>query len=605
MKKPSFLSAIFLTAALFLSTIEGLKAQFTQLPVDQSGNERRVEGKRLRVDAAPLSLPFWDDFSSGAIDSLKWQNAGVVASYTIGIDPPSIGVAYLDGVDIKGKPYATAMLGNGEADQLISRAIDLSTFATADSLYLSFFWQAGGKGETPDDNDKLELYFLNKVGEWVLVWETFGGDSGKRTTFTQEMIKVKADFYHPGFSFKFLNKGRLSGPFDSWIIDYVYLNKERNVYDIYYEDRALTSFPSSPLGKYNALPLFEWEKTKKENVSAIHSQFKNLSNRFRAMEYTVQLRDRTSGAVLQNLHVQTPFNPVPQALERRDFSSVNPKELSFNVSKEFDLETLVFLTTGDEPTDKKSSVDFRVNDTLRHILPLRDFMAYDNGSLDYAAGINQRSGMLALRYEVKNPAYLKGISLNFANLSQVGSALELMVWKDLDAAPVYGQEILIPNKERLNEFSYFEIDTNLNVADTFYIGFKQFTNDFIYVGLDKSSDSGQEVFFNVTGSWEQNDTVQGSLMMRPHLSLSPAAEKDQADARTSLLAYPNPVSEKLFLEGSVDEIKVFDSYGRQINIPVESFEKGKILNFTGSDKGVYVVRAWTGNKSNSIRILVK
>jgi hypothetical protein len=46
-------------------------------------------------------------------------------------------------------------------------------------------------------------------------------------------------------------------------------------------------------------------------------------------------------------------------------------------------------------------VDFRINDTVRTIVPIRDFLAYDNGSVDYSAGINQRSGMLAVRYEVK------------------------------------------------------------------------------------------------------------------------------------------------------------------------------------------------------------
>src|SRR5690606_11898513 len=149
---------------------------------------------------------------------------------------------------------------------------------------------------------------------------------------------------------------------------------------------------------------------------------------------------------------QTPFNPVPQALERRDFSSVALKELDWDVSDQFDLETVVYLTTGDgflveeisgRDTVYSSEVNYRANDTVYHTLPVRDFMAYDNGTLDYAAGINQRSGMLALKYEVSTRAYLKGISINFANLSQVGSALELMVWQDLESGPVYKKEVLI------------------------------------------------------------------------------------------------------------------------------------------------------------------
>ena len=605
----------FILTGLFLLTMtKELKAQFTQLPVDNSSKVRNLPSEHLRIEAVPLSLPFWEDFSSGEIDALKWENTGVVGSKTIGIDPPSVGVAYLDGVDLKGKPYAAAMLENGEGDHLTSLEIDLSPYRELDSLYLSFFWQAGGLGEMPDDNDKLELYFMDADGQWILVWEVFGGDTENRNIFTHEMVKVDPAFNHGNFRFRFLNKGRISGPFDSWILDYVYFNQGRSVSDIYYEDRALTKFPNSPFGKYNALPHFEWAANKEQHLTAIRSQFNNLSNRFRAMEYSVLLRDKTTGKVMKGLHAQTPFNPVPQALERRDFSSIDIQEFDPEVSEEFDLETVIFLTTGDGflvesisggDTVFSTQVDFRINDTLSHTMPIRDFMAYDNGSLDYAAGINQRSGMLALRYELETTAYLKGISINFANLSQVGSGLELMVWKDLDSLPVYSGEVLIPTKDRLDEFSYFPIDTNLAVSDTFYIGFTQFTNDFVYVGLDKSNDTGQEVFFNVTGSWEQNQEVMGSLMMRPHLSLDPAAVRDEANASLEVTAYPNPVTENLYLEGRITEVKVFDAYGRQINMRVEDFERGKILNFTGNDKGVYIVRAWTDKKPNSIRILVR
>lgn len=589
-------------------------AQFSQLPVGHMGKGNTAGNARLKVQLEPLSLPFWDDFSSGSIDSLKWQNQGAVASLTIGMDPPSIGVVYLDGVDGQGKAYSAALLENGEGDQLLSKQIALSSYRPADSLYLSFFWQAGGKAEMPDENDQLELYFLDANGEWVQVWQTAGGGAAERDIFAHQMVRVGAPFLHRQFQFKFVNRGRLSGPFDSWILDYIYLNKNRTVLDAHYEDRALTKNPTSVLGKYTALPLWEWNRNQDRYSSAIQSQFKNLSGRFRAMEYTVLLRDKATKELLRQIHSQTPFNPVPQALERRDFSSVALKTIDLDLKEEMDLETAIYLTTGDGflvesisrgDTLYASQVDFRVNDSAYHTLPLRDFLAYDNGSVDYAAGINQRSGMLALRYEVSMVAYLQGISINFANFSQTGSPLELMVWRDLDAEPVYRKEILIPDKERLSEFSYFPLDTNLTVADTFYIGFTQFSNDFIHIGLDKSNDTAEEVFFNITGTWQQNEEVRGSLMMRPHLNQTAPLSPPIDEATTEVVVYPNPVVERLFVEGKINEIKVFDAYGRQIKVPVESFERGKILNFTGREKGVYVVRAWTDSKPNSIRILVK
>src|SRR5690606_14958710 len=114
-------------------------------------------------------------------------------------------------------------------------------------------------------------------------------------------------------------------------------------------------------------------------------QFMNLSNRFRAMEYTVELRNKETQTVLKSIHAQTPFNPVPQALERRNFTSINLKDLDLDVEEEMDLETLVYLTTGDgflvdqisgADTIYSPQVDFRRNDTIRHVMPIRDFMAY-------------------------------------------------------------------------------------------------------------------------------------------------------------------------------------------------------------------------------------
>ena len=602
-----------LTGLIFTLGINELRAQFQQLPVDYTIKGGSDPSENFRIGNVPLTLPFWDDFSQGSVDEQKWENRGVVSSMTIGIDPPSIGVVYLDGVDRQGKPYSRQLLENGEGDQLTSLDFDLSSFQAADSVYLSFFWQAGGKAEMPDSNDNLTLYFFDGNDNWVPVWETIGGDLEAREEFNQEMIRLENPFLHDKFRFRFVNSGRLSGPFDSWLIDYVYLDKGRSLYDVYHEDRSLTQLPSSPFGKYNAVPLFSLD-AEDGDPTTITNQFNNLSNRFRAMEYSIELRDAETGSLLRTLNHHTPFNPVPLALERRSFQSVELKDLGFEPTDEFDLETIVYLTTGDNflledisgtDTVFAETVDYRVNDTVRYSTPVRDFFAYDNGSVDYSAGINQRSGMLAVRYELANPAYVKGVSINFTNASQAGRVVELMVWDDLEEPALLAEEITLPEKASLEELSYFSLDTNLRLSGTFYIGFTQFTNDFIHVGLDKSNDTAEEVFFNVAGSWEQNQQVRGSLMIRPHLSLDPIAEESNEEEEAVITAYPNPVVDRLYLEGKIGEIMVIDAYGRQINIPVGDYEKGKTLNFTGMEKGVYVVRAWTGKKSNSIRILVK
>ena len=53
------------------------------------------------------------------------------------------------------------------------------------------------------------------------------------------------------------------------------------------------------------------------------------------------------------------------------------------------------------------------------------------------------------------------------------------------------------------------------VKDSFYVGFRQFENSFLPVGLDKNSDTSDKIFYKIDNNWFQNDVIKGSLMIRP------------------------------------------------------------------------------------------
>lgn len=588
--------------------------QFQQLPTPIWKNTMINSGASHRIMEGPLKLPFWDDFSSSGVDSTKWISEGATQSFTVGNSAPTLGVVLLDGVDQSGRPYSNVQFEQGFTDRITSQPIDLSALPPTESntVYLSFFWQAGGKGELPDPNDEISLQFLNPEGFWLPVWEKSGGLTAEQFFFTQEIIQVDPEFHHDAFQFRFQIRGRSSGPFDSWLLDYVFLNKNRTPTDINFQDRALTELNARPFEKYTAVPLFVLQKNPNGFWNRTANEFKNLDNTFRAMEYSIEIRESSDQNLIKSINSNTPFNPVPTAQERRSFNS-NPFSEIPVPENETDYELVTYLVTGDDALTVLENgqsvsypdIDFRINDTVRTIISIRDYFAYDDGSVDYSAGINQRSGMLATKYEVDDPFYLKGISINFTNFTQIGRVIDLTVWTDLDEEPVYVKEVFIPDKNELNEFAYFEIDQNILLDSTFYIGFSQFTNDFVYVGLDKTFDNGQEIFFNVAGAWVQNQTVEGSLMMRPHLSVLAPVELD-ADGVIRGKVYPNPVTERLYVEGDFENFEIFDPMGRLLSLPMEEYEKGKIINFVGQQKGIYLLKTWNGQKQQkSIRILVK
>lgn len=556
-------------------------------------------------------IPFWDDFSTG-IDTLKWIVQGSCYTETIGLNAPSIGMILLDGVDVNGKPYSFSIQDQGESDYLISKPFDLTSIPEVEkeSLFLSFFWQAGGRAELPDENDRLSFEILNEEGNWVPIWRKQGGDFANRDKFSQEIIRILPQWQHAGFQFRFVSDGRKSGPFDSWLIDYVYLNTGRTETNLTYPDRSLTRINNLRLGDFGAFPQALLEGNQPPNWSFIQNEFLNLENRFRAMEYSITIEETDTGLIIP-INTNTPFNPVPNALERRIFQSREFSELAVP-KNETTLKITTTLTSGDKPlfvvnqgdTTFFENVNFRDNDSVSTYFPLLDFFSYDNGSADYAAGINQRSGMLAVKYDSPAEVYIKGISVNFTNPNQVDQAIDVMIWKELERDPIFARQELIASPAAGEDFLYFLLDTNIRVSGEFYIGYTQFTDDFIHVGLDKTNDQGDKIFYNVAGAWAQNEEVAGSLMIRPHVSLAaPFAESEVPG--NSLRIYPNPSQGILNIEGRFSQLRIFDSFGREIFPQRELTSQGEIVNFISNKPGIYLLSIVTEAGPESFRILVK
>ncbi|WP_297336377.1 T9SS type A sorting domain-containing protein [Algoriphagus sp.] len=591
---------------LFLTGTQAAIAQFVEFKAipQNKYKHQTLEPGNLRIKNQNL-FPFWDDFSLG-LDTTAWDFEGVQFSETMGNNAPSLGVIALDGSDENGTPYSREVRDQGIADVLTSGIFDLSNFEE-NQAELSFFWQAGGKAELPDSNDRLILQFLDPDSLWTTVWSVNGGSEQDANQFTSEKINIESNFLHENFQFRFFNEARLSGPFDTWLIDYILLAPESGSAEFSVSDRSLTQPNDFLIGPYGAVPFFMVASYSAENLPLVSNEFNNLENRFRAMEYSIFFGQKQN---LIPINQNTPFNPVPNARERRSFSSQELGEIP-SLEQEGEVEILSYLTTGDrefftrDGTDTTfySQIDFRINDTVRSFFPLRDYLAYDTGRPDYAAGINQRSGELVLRYRIETQAYISGISIKFTNTNQSNLPIDILIYQDLESAPLYRKEELIPNLSSSDSLSYFPLDTAIGVNGEFYVGFAQFTNEFIHIGLDKSNDQRQEIFYNISGAWAQNEEVPGALMIRPHLSPdSPFEDAENPDSEVS--TYPNPVTNRLTVEAEILYTKIYDSLGREILAPREETSSGEIINFTGQKSGIYVLHIMTPTGLKTKRILV-
>lgn len=608
--KVNRLLTFFLLGLFMILVTSSASGQFVKFEQIQWNKKRPISIRQARTTEV-LLLPFWEDFSLG-IDSLKWDIKGVSYTETIGNNPPSIGMALFNGVDENGRPYSLQIRDQGDGDYLTSKKFDLSILNSDQkkSVYLSFFWQAGGQAEFPDASDDLTLQILDPEQNWLTIWAQSGGDDLDRENFSHEILQILPEWQHEGFQFRFFSSGRLSGPFDSWLIDYIYLNSNRNPEDLFTLDRALTRPNQTYLNSYAAYPHFLLEAHEKGAWSSVKSEFKNLENRFRAMEYSILAED-TEGKVLTIINADTPFDPVPNNLERRMFESRDFESIELP-AEETDLLFVTALTSGDlrlfeldeGDTIWYDQVNFAINDTVRSIFPLRDFFAYDRGRADYAAGINQRSGQLAVRYTTPEQVYLKGISILFTNPAQANQTIDIQVWDQLDGRARLTKQEIIPDFKDGNQFVYYALDTNIQVSGDFFIGYTQFSNEFIHVGLDKSHDMGNKIFYNIGGGWVQNEEVKGSLMIRPHIASTPTVVESTLPSDT-LRIYPNPIIDQLTIEGMIESLQVVDSFGREILVDRQKTEKGEIITFGKKLPGIYVLQIQTPKGIESHRILIR
>ena len=99
------------------------------------------------VDLQQDSLKLYFVVSTTTDYASLWQDEFVFKNDNFPVGPPSIGVVTFDGLDENGYPYDwSSASAQGVADFLTSKPINLGSSQVADSVYLSFLYQAGGLG---------------------------------------------------------------------------------------------------------------------------------------------------------------------------------------------------------------------------------------------------------------------------------------------------------------------------------------------------------------------------------------------------------------------------------------------------------------------------
>jgi hypothetical protein len=554
-------------------------------------------------------------FVSSLGDNSIWQDNFAYWNYRYPIGPPTLGVATFDGLNEDGYPYDFInTTATGIADYLTSRPIFLGTkpnntaYNPSDSIYLSFFYQPAGRGNSPETGDSLILEFwAPDSSKWFRIW---GVPGAGLSSFKQVLVPITAQmFLEDGFKFRFKNIANLAGSLDHWHLDYVFLNILRNANDTVRSDVAFMYDENTLLKDYTAMP---WEHYKWDPAG------------FMADTLSVYQRNNDNVArIIADQFLDIFHNGVPQqTINGPLHPSIGPLS---NFSTVYDIQSSGFeFDTTLADTTAQFYVRFTFNPGSNLLLNDSTFFtqdfgchySYDDGTAEAAYGPQGAGAKLAYKFNVLQPDTLRAVRIHFEpNVNNVSNKLFLLtiwdangaggapgtvIWQNTSlSTPVYVSEN--------NGFYEYALDAKIVVNGNYYVGWQQIDVEKLNIGFDLNTNTQSKIYYNVTGSWA-NASFAGSLMMRPVFACGidylAGVEENFEEAESEIVLYPNPSQNYFMIRSSEvpEHVEMLDLSGR--TVLSEDLNGKTEVNVNDVAEGIYLVRITFTDGSYGVRKLV-
>ncbi|MEJ8757127.1 T9SS type A sorting domain-containing protein [Pontibacter sp. H259] len=589
--KKTLLFAVILWSYSFASLAQSI---LTPLTTEQ----RKQAGTNYKILAAAVGLPFFDDFAATNTtpSPARWINGGAYINNRFAVNPITKNVATLDGANTAGQPYLAGATSAGASDTLTSQPIVLGNLAPSDSVYLSFYWQAGGLGDVPDrtveNSFYLVLEFKDNAGNWQQVWRQ--NATGEATDFSQVFIGLKdARYFHNGFQFRFRNSGRRSGLLDVWNLDYIELNRNRRKGQNTTRDIGISQ-PVTPLLKnYTAMPVHQFLQNPTAALAdSVSATINNLGNVPGAISWRGFVK-------LQNAATADTFL-IEQGLipaNARQFE-IGGKPRITNIALPSQSFTLLH---GFRLNTQEQNPLQAANDTTLRATTFADYFAYDDGTAEagFVYPANGNTTQVAMRFELAAPDQVRGFKVYFPMIgtSQEGRIITAKIWEDNNGLPgkeLHQQGFEIKYTEVDNEFYEVAFSKAVPVRGTFYIGWSQPATQFINFGFDRNNNTPQSRFlWSSQTNWHPDTFVEGAVMLRPLMTGVALGIEDEDPIAATINVYPNPTQGIVQIEGNYKALAVFDITGRQVYQQVRNAQL-KTVDLRHLPAGMYTFRIDTG-----------
>ena len=553
-----------------------------------------------------LSLPLFDDFSVdkfvGSTIQELWVDRNVYVNNTYPTNQPTAGVATFDGLDENGYPYDFSdEFSYGVADYLTSAPIDLN-YPASDSIYLSFFAQAGVKLNFigAREKDSLIVEFKNvTTGNWERVWRKPGkGVGNPDNNFEQFLIPItKSDYLKKGFQFRFLNYSNLASANYLWHIDYIKLDRNRSNNDVAIPDVGYQYAVNNVLSDYSIMP---WEMYQQQGASAANfSLSADVYNNatFNKIGINGEVRVKENGTVIksESFGGAVQFNAQSKYIYNYTLGSalINPAWSPTDLYPAYEINYILSTTTTPEFSSE--------NDTLRFFQKFGPFLAYDDGTAEQGYGVNVNGGRVAQAFTISQTDTITSVKMYFnpLQLDFSGNNFLVTIWSSLspEVIATRNNSFSFPAYNNgQNGFIEYELDSAIIVGGTFYVGYTQTNNARLNVGIDLNTNKSSKIYYNL-GNGFVNTSVAGALMIRPVFgngTVGIAETETKAVVHDPI--YPNPAQNVVNIPLSIDvkQVVLFDMTGKQL---IQSNQQ--IIDVSNVPNGAYFMQILDNNETVS------
>lgn len=626
-----------ITTYLFLLITIQLMAQKESLTpltyhtkMNKSTNQSFLQQKVAHRISA-ISLPFFEDFYQQDIypNPALWQDNFVFINTTFPKETVSVGVATFDGTNASGVPYNTS--GNtthGPADMLTSNPIDLSGLSGADNVFLSFYFIQGDFGESPAaPNDLLTVQYKDTSGNWNIIWQVTALDSA---SLQQVFLKVDSIYLNANFQFRFQSFGNLNGANDTWHIDYVKLDKNRDTAsEKNIKEMAYAYLPPSLLKQYYVMPYNQFDTTDLADTVSLFVKNNFINTTTDIVDFYEATDVSSSSTIATFSGPSRDFGPI--TLNKIDY----PK---FNIPTNLVGDTVIINVDYHFNVSAEAGEPAKVlaNNAVSHQQVFSNYFAYDDGSAErgYLVGdLKTNTGMdfykMAVKYGLRNPDTLQAIKLQFFPVKPNNhlAVFSVCVWKNFTRNTVYNDNDLIYQETNLkiedlvneygvdtiNGFYYAPIKPQfvkngasypLIMNDTFAVGLIVDNKLSLVVGFDRNNIRSSYNYYveGNTNKWRESG-LPGTMMINPVMGkalpgyLTPV--KETPAKNYTVKVYPNPAKDKLFIEGVNDNtlLEIFDIKGSLVM--QTTLQQSGYVDIHELPSSVYVIKI-TNTHTNQI-----